>query len=206
LTQALLEQLDFPLAAPSANPFGYVSPTTAFHVQKQLSEKVSYILDGGECDVGIESTIIGFENGIPVVFRLGGLQLEQIEAITGPVVVKTKEGASPVAAGMIENHYAPRKSIQLGEIESAVTVARKNGSLATLGLLSFNRDWSGCGAGLALCLSASGSLEEAAHKLFAAMRQLDESAITHIVAESVPDVGLGRAINDRLQRATAAKR
>lgn len=113
LTLALLRSLAFPLAAPSANPFGYISPTTAAHVADQLGDRVPYILDGGPADVGLESTIIGFENGQTIVFRLGGLALELIERLIGPVSVRTHSTSNPKAPGMLSSHYAPRKPLIL---------------------------------------------------------------------------------------------
>ena len=120
LTLNLLALLDFPLAAPSANPFGYISPTTAQHVADQLGNQVPYILDGGPCQIGLESTIIGFdETGQPTVYRLGGMALEQIEAITGPLQVRDHSSSNPAAPGMLSSHYAPRKPVillQAGQI------------------------------------------------------------------------------------------
>ena len=103
LTLALLRALSFPLAAPSANPFGYISPTTAGHVADQLGDQVPYILDGGPAAVGLESTIVGFENGQTEVFRLGGLALESIERIAGPVSVRTHSTSNPKAPGMLSS-------------------------------------------------------------------------------------------------------
>nr|WP_310590383.1 L-threonylcarbamoyladenylate synthase [Dyadobacter sp. NIV53] len=109
LTLELLRQLEFPLAAPSANPFGYISPTKSEHVNAQLGEKIPYILDGGECGVGIESTIVGFVNDIPTVYRLGGLAIDEIENIVGKVNVLPHSSSNPQAPGMLKSHYAPRK-------------------------------------------------------------------------------------------------
>ncbi|MBL7984887.1 MAG: threonylcarbamoyl-AMP synthase, partial [Flavobacteriales bacterium] len=111
----LLRSLDFPLAAPSANPFGYISPTTAQHVGDQLGERIPYILDGGPCAVGVESTIIGWEEGLPVLYRPGGLPLEAIEQVIGSVRPQVKH-VLPAAPGMIESHYAPRKPLFVGEV------------------------------------------------------------------------------------------
>jgi L-threonylcarbamoyladenylate synthase len=95
LTRDLLRSLSFPLAAPSANPFGYVSPTKPEHVEEQLGEKIHYILDGGECTIGIESTIIGFDNEMPVVYRLGGLSLEKIQSVVGKVTMALNSSSNP---------------------------------------------------------------------------------------------------------------
>jgi L-threonylcarbamoyladenylate synthase len=107
----LLAELSFPLAAPSANPFGYISPTNAEHVNQQLGDKIPYILDGGECEVGIESTIIGFEADDTVVYRLGGLAVEDIEKLVGPVMLMPHSTSDPKAPGMLKSHYAPRKPL-----------------------------------------------------------------------------------------------
>jgi L-threonylcarbamoyladenylate synthase len=113
----LLAELSFPLAAPSANPFGYISPTNAEHVNQQLGDKIPYILDGGECEVGIESTIIGFEADDTVVYRLGGLAVEDIEKLVGPVMLMPHSTSDPKAPGMLKSHYAPRKPLYLQKRE-----------------------------------------------------------------------------------------
>src|ERR1043165_1177940 len=109
LTLELLRQLDFPLAAPSANPFGYISPTTSHHVYDQLQGRIPYIIDGGSTDVGVESTIVAFEETGPVVYRLGGLALEEIERVVGKVAVNLNESSNPRSPGMLKSHYAPKK-------------------------------------------------------------------------------------------------
>ena len=116
LSRQLLKELPFPLAAPSANPFGYVSPTRAEHVNEQLGDKIQYILDGGPCSVGIESTIIGFEGDVPVVYRLGGLGLEKIESLIGNVELNLNSSSNPKAPGQLKSHYAPRKKIIVGNL------------------------------------------------------------------------------------------
>jgi L-threonylcarbamoyladenylate synthase len=103
----LLAELDFPLAAPSANPFGYISPTNAGHVNQQLGDKIPYILDGGECEVGIESTIIGFEGNDTIVYRLGGLAIEDIEKVAGPVMLMPHSSSNPKAPGMLKATMLP---------------------------------------------------------------------------------------------------
>lgn len=197
LTQSLLYQLDFPLAAPSANPFGYVSPTTAQHVEDQLGDKIAYTLDGGPCDVGIESTIIGFEER-PVVYRLGGLTLEKITAVIGPVKTQAHSSSNPKAPGQLESHYAPMKRVILGDIEELLQQYPAHCS----SILSFQRDFN---SPYQVILSPSGRLEEAAKNLFAALRTLDAMPMDVILAERVPDHGLGKAINDRLARASSKR-
>lgn len=194
LTRQLLQQLSFPLAAPSANPFGYVSPTKPEHVNEQLGEKIQYILDGGPCTVGIESTIIGFEADEPVVYRLGGLSLEDIQRIVGKVRTQTHSTSNPKAPGQLISHYAPAKKVILGKIEDLLQEYPAH----CTGILTFQQDFN---SPYQFILSPSGKLEEAAQHLFEALRAFDRMPIDVILAERVPDVGLGRAINDRLQRA-----
>lgn len=196
LTLQLLKSLSFPLAAPSANPFGYVSPTTPQHVNEQLGDKVAYILDGGECRVGIESTIVGFENEQATVLRLGGLAIEKIEHFTGPLLVQLHSSSNPHAPGQLQSHYAPGKKIILGTEAQLQAQAHTNA-----GTIMFYKALTGIPANRQIILSPNRNLEEAAQHLFAALRTLDKTSIDVILAELVPDTGLGRAINDRLRRA-----
>jgi L-threonylcarbamoyladenylate synthase len=194
LTGSLLKMLSFPLAAPSANPFGYVSPTRPEHVEEQLGNKIAYILDGGICRVGVESTIIGFDHETPVIYRLGGITQEQIESVIGPVTVRTHSTSNPKAPGQLISHYAPRKKLVLGNLaELQQKYASEN-----FGVISFQQD---APLPYKFILSPSGRLDEAAQNLFLALRTLDKMPIDIILAEPVPDTGLGRAINDRLRRA-----
>jgi len=196
LTLALLRSLDFPLAAPSANPFGYISPTTAQHVADQLGDKIPYVLDGGPCGIGLESTIIGFENGQPTVYRLGGMALEQLTAIVGPLTVRDHSTSNPKAPGMLSSHYAPRKPVfllQPGEQPGSVD--------AQTAALVFSEPLPGIPLDNQLVLSANGDVVEAAKNLFAYLRQLDGMPVMRIYAQLLPNEGLGRAVNDRLKRA-----
>ncbi len=195
LTLALLQVIDTPLAAPSANPFGYVSPTTAAHVADQLGEKIPYVLDGGPCTVGVDSTIIGGEDWLPVLYRPGGLPIEEIEAVIGSVRPHVQK-VLPVAPGMIESHYAPRRPLIVGDVGSLLVKHRDK----SIGVISFTNN---LGAVRCETLSPSGDLKEAARNLFGAIRFLDASDVELIVAEVFPDRELGRAINDRLRRASA---
>ena len=195
LTRQLLKELPFPLAAPSANPFGYVSPTKPAHVEEQLGHKIQYILDGGPCPVGIESTIVGFENDKPVVYRLGGLSLEDIEATIGPVKLLTHSTSNPKSPGQLKSHYAPVKKVILGSIEALLKIHKTN-----VGVLSFQNDFDTANQ---IILSPSGKLDEAAQHLFEALRAFDRMDVEVVLTELVPDQGLGRAINDRLRRAAA---
>jgi len=196
LTRKLLQQLPFPLAAPSANPFGYVSPTKPEHVDAQLGHKIHYILDGGTCPVGIESTIIGFEEDEPIVYRLGGLNLEEIQRVIGKVQVQPYSTSNPKSPGQLINHYAPGKKVIIGKIEDLLQQYPAHCS----GILTFQQDFN---SPYQFILSPSGKLEEAAHHLFEALRSFDRMPIEVILVELVPDTGIGRAINDRLRRAAA---
>jgi L-threonylcarbamoyladenylate synthase len=194
LALELLASLPFPLAAPSANPFGYVSPTRPSHVEEQLGNKISYILDGGPCRVGVESTIVGFPNGRATVFRQGGVTVEQIESVVGSVDVKTHSTSNPQAPGQLQSHYAPKQQVLLGDINKMM----KEHEGRTFAVLSFQKQYA---LPFAYVLSTRGDLNEAAANLFEGLRQLEKMPVDIILAEAVPDVGLGKAINDRLTRA-----
>lgn len=194
LTLQLLQEIDFPLAAPSANPFGYISPTSSYHVYDQLHGRIPYILDGGVTDVGVESTIVGFVGEEVVVNRLGGLAVEEIEKLVGKVRVETQQSANPKAPGMLQHHYAPKKKMLLLESANKATDIEA-------GYILYNEHLSHIPLQNQILLSPVGSLSEAAKNLFAAMRQLDKSNVSVIYAIRFPEVGLGRAINDRLYRA-----
>jgi L-threonylcarbamoyladenylate synthase len=198
LALELLRTLPFPLAAPSANPFGYISPTTAQHVYDQLHGRLPYILDGGPCPVGVESTIVGFDGGRTVIYRLGGLPLEEIESVAGPVALELHQNSNPAAPGMLASHYAPRKPLFLDQIEARL--ARFAGR--RIGVLSFRRRHDLPAGTAQVVLTENGDLSEAAQRLFAALRALDAADIDVILADSAPEIGLGRAINDRLRRAS----
>jgi L-threonylcarbamoyladenylate synthase len=194
LTLELLQMIDFPLAAPSANPFGYISPTTAEHVMEQLGEKIPMVLDGGECRVGLESTIIDLSGESPVILRLGGISVEEIEAHIGAVDVRTISTSNPSAPGMLISHYAPRKPFYLGNIEELLVKYAGQ----KMGILSYQKSY---GHHPNKVLSPSSTLREAAKNLFAYMRELDALDVDLILGEMVPDEGIGRAINDKLRRA-----
>jgi len=196
LTQQLLQELDFPLAAPSANPFGYVSPTTANHVNDQLGNKIPFVLDGGPCQVGVESTIVGIEQNRVCVFRLGGIALEEIEGLVGKVILKS-HSSNPLAPGMLDSHYAPGKRLLLGDIETLLDLHRDQSPF----VISFTRKFDDYPPELQFQLSRHANVNEAAMNLFSALRFADSKASTLILAETVPEIGLGRAVNDRLRRA-----
>lgn len=198
LTLSLLRLLEFPLCAPSANPFGYISPTTAAHVEAQLGGAIPYILDGGPAQVGIESTIIGFdEQARPRLYRAGGLAPERIEALAGPLL-SAPHSDSPAAPGMLKSHYAPRTPLFFGDMDELLKEHGAEGSV----LLLFSAARKELPVSQQLILSPAGDLSEAARKLFAAMRQLDAMGAARILAAPFPEAGLGFAINDRLKRAS----
>ena len=196
LTLELLANLSFPLAAPSANPFGYISPTSAQHVANQLGDKIPYILDGGECQIGLESTIIGFENEEIIVYRKGGLAIEDIEKVVGKIRVNEHSSSNPKAPGMLKNHYSPRKDLLI------FTGENFRNNIEKIGYLAFRKLNPEIPKKNQLILSESGNYKEAAKNLFAYMRQLDGMNIDKIYVELLPEKDLGRAINDRLKRAS----
>ncbi|MEQ9503055.1 MAG: L-threonylcarbamoyladenylate synthase [Deltaproteobacteria bacterium] len=194
MAKALLEAVALPVAAPSANPFGAVSPTRAEHVVAQLGDRVSIVLDGGPCDVGVESTIVALEP-TPTLLRPGGIALESLERVLGRVTLPDAAEYTTASPGRLSKHYATATPLYLDPAEAPEGGRR--------GLLAFEAPADGYE--VVEVLSPAGDLAEAAQRLFAAMRRLDALDLDVIVAEPVPETGLGRAIMDRLRRA-AAKR
>lgn len=199
---ALLAQLKFPLAAPSANQFGYISPTNAVHVLQSLDGKINYILDGGSTTVGLESTIVGFDEQENIVlYRVGGIAIEDIEKATGKKVITADVStqSKPQTAGQLKSHYAPNTPLYIGDIDQ-LYAEHKSKKIA---LISFSNNYPNLKIAHRFVLSPSGNLNEAAQKLFAVLRQVDELNVDLIFAELFPNEGLGIAINDRLNRAQA---
>ena len=188
---ALLEAAQRPLAAPSANRSGRVSPTTARHVAEELGDAVALILDGGPCAVGVESTVVDLSGEAPLLLRPGGAPIEDIESTLGRTVGIAGTADAIRAPGMLESHYAPGLPLRLD-------AARAEPGEALLGF--------GPAPGAALNLSESGDLREAAANLFAMLRGLDRPDFTGIAVMPIPERGLGRAINDRLRRAAAPRK
>jgi len=202
LALAVINKLNAPIAAPSANPFGTISPTSATHVSKYFNDKIPFILDGGNCISGIESTIIGFKEGNPILYRYGSLPVEDIEAVIGKLEVFTSNENSPEAPGMLHKHYSPKtKTILTSSLAEAISAnANKR-----LGIVSFtNIQVTNTAIVHNEVLSPSGSLREAAYTLYAALHILDTLDIDIIIAERMPNEGLGLSINDRLERAAHA--
>lgn len=202
LALELIRESGRPIAAPSANLFGQVSPTTAEHVRKSFGNKIEMILDGGPCRIGVESTVVSFINKEPMLLRPGGAPLEEIQALIGPVRVTEKapeQAQDLLAPGQLESHYAPRTPLILAGPQEAPPRGKR------LGWLGFGKP---ADPGLFAAvepLSEHQDLREAAANLFAAMRRLDEKNLDVIWALPVPDQGLGRAINDRLTKASRKK-
>lgn len=190
----VLGRVDFPVAAPSANPFGFVSPVTARHVADQLGERIDYILDGERCTIGLESTIVGFADGRATVLRKGGTPVEQIEAMLGrEVVIQTESSSRPAAPGMLLSHYSPGIALDLvervdSEGDAARAVVRFGGGKREERPHEYD-------------FSPTGDLAEAARNLFPILRMLAAGGYSAALIELVPERGLGRAINDRLRRA-----
>lgn len=185
-----------PLAAPSANPFGYVSPTTAAHVAERLGTAVDLVLDGGPCRVGVESTILSLADEPPVLLRPGGVAREDVEAALGRPVALAPRGGRPLAPGQLDTHYATHTPLRLLD-----GPARDAGG-GRLGLLAFGPT-PARGYAAVEVLAPDGHLATAAANLFAALRRLDGRGLDAIVAEPCPATGLGLAILDRLRRAAA---
>jgi len=195
---SLIKESKCPIAAPSANPFGYLSPTTAEHVREQLGDQVDLILDGGPCPVGVESTIVSFSENKPRLLRPGGVSLEEIEAMIGKVEISPIKDR-PSAPGMLPRHYAPRTPIVLDWDEKHLDSYKDK----KIGFLAFQEPENFLKFEHIEVLSKKGDFREAAANLFSAIRRLDALHLDLILAEAVPEAGLGRAIMDRLRRATS---
>lgn len=192
LAQELLRTARRPLAAPSANRSGKVSPTTAAHVREELQDRVQLVLDGGPCALGLESSVVDLMQDQPRLLRAGGLTREALEAFTGPLT-KGLDEASPRSPGQLASHYAPGPPLRL----NAASVDAEEA------LLAFGTPLPG--AARTESLSETRDLTEAAARLFAALRRLDRPDVTAIAVMPIPEIGLGEAINDRLRRAAAPR-
>ncbi len=192
---ALIAAIGRPLAAPSANRSGRVSPTTADHVRAELGTAIAAIIDGGPCRIGVESTVLDLSSGAATLLRPGGVPLEAIVAAIGPVALAGDAGMAPRAPGMLASHYAPVLPLRL-----EARTARPGEALLAFGPASPPP-----GFAALRWLSRSGDLVEAAANLYASLRELDDPAFTAIAVMPIPEAGLGRAINDRLRRAAAPR-
>ena len=162
VTITLLNQLPFPLAAPSANPFNNISPTKPAHVERYFKNDIKMVLDGGSCKNGIESTIIGFEDDEPIIYRLGALALEDIEAVIGAVRIKNKKEENPDAPGMLDKHYSPLTRTIL---TSSITKEIKKYPNKKIGILTFNTSFKSDAISYEIILSKNKDLQAAASKL-----------------------------------------
>jgi L-threonylcarbamoyladenylate synthase len=205
VAQALLRAAGIPLAAPSANPFGGLSPTTAAHVANAFAGGINCVFDGGACAIGVESTVVGWDPSAPVLLRAGGIPLDTLEATLGKRVAvsagATQDTGAQASPGSLASHYAPRTPLRL--IDPNVSPEDSSHALQRAGLLWFGSGPVPGGYARVENLSGSGELREAAANLFAALHRLDAAGLERIVAVAVPDTGLGRAINDRLRKAAA---
>jgi L-threonylcarbamoyladenylate synthase len=197
LVQELLQSLSFPLAAPSANLYGMISPTQVSHVYNQLQGKIPYILDGGACENGIESTIVGLENEQVIVYRLGGISMEQLSNVIGYMPqLKNHSESQPLTSGMVKHHYAPNTPFAYLKQDFVFEENKNDGFI----LLKDNRPE--IPIGQKCILSDSGDLNEAAQNLYSAMHLMDQKNYSILFIERFEEIGLGISMNDRLNRAT----
>lgn len=193
--QALLKAAGRPIAAPSANRSGAVSPTTPHHVIESLGDRIRMVVAGGKCPVGLESTVLDLTGAVPVLLRPGAVLREEIEQLIGPIQISAGDPTAPKSPGQLESHYAPNAAVRLN-----ATSAEDDEAFLTFGPDRFMR-----GGKARLNLSPQGDLNEAAANLFAHLRQLDQEGARAIAVMPIPDEGLGVAINDRLRRAAAPR-
>ena len=197
MTLELLKQIDFPLAAPSANRYGGISPTTAAHVESQLANRIPYILDGGPCETGLESTIVGLSDGKVIVYRLGGVSIENLSEALGYVPeIKNELHHGVVTSGMVKYHYATETPLFFMQ-EDKDTYADSDG------FILFSRSNTHAISNESYYLSDSGEMAQAAKNLYAALHEMDQRGYSRIFIEAFPNDGLGKTMNDRLRRATA---
>ena len=199
LALALIREAGIPLAAPSANPFGRISPTRADHVRKHLGDQVDRVIDGGQCQWGIESTVISLAGEEPTLLRLGALPMEEVMRVMGCDMQVNTNASHPSAPGQLPQHYAPRTPLVLRRDIHGLPHE------AHVGLLSFRSPDTLEGFAAVEVLSPTGDLREAAANLFAMLHRLDAMNLDLIVTEYVPDRGLGLAINDRIRRAIMSR-
>ncbi len=197
LALELLKICNFPLVAPSANPYTRISPTKASHVKDYFGSTLKYILDGGDCQVGVESTIVGMENDRPVIFRKGVISKQDIEKIVGPVSYYTKSSTSTPTPGLAARHYAPKTETILCGRESIES--RYENETA---IIVFTTALPFVPLEFQFVLSETGSLVEAAKNIYQLLHTLDQAGYKKILCEQFPEIGIGAALNDRLRRAS----
>jgi L-threonylcarbamoyladenylate synthase len=190
----LLRAANLPIAAPSANRSGHVSPTTAAHVEADLGDRVGMILDGGPTPLGLESTVVDATGPEPIVLRLGAVAREDLSNVLArAIAVASGDPSQPASPGMLARHYAPRAKLRLDARD-----VRPGEALLAFGAPVPQHE------GPMINLSAAGDLAEAAANLFSALRALDASGVSAIAVMPIPELGLGEAINDRFRRAARA--
>ena len=187
----LLKAAGRPVVAPSANPSGKISPTTADHVRRHLKDKLAFVLDGGRCRVGVESTVVSFLDDGPKLLRHGGIPRAEIEKLLGHPIAVESHSARPHAPGQLLSHYAPHAELRLN-----AEAPREGEAYLGFGPLHAHGPWT---------LSASGDLVEAAASLFGLLHEIDATGVARIAVAPIPHHGLGEAINDRLMRAAAPR-
>jgi len=187
----LLKAAGRPVVAPSANPSGKISPTTAEHVRRHLKDKVAMVLDGGRCRVGVESTVVSFLEDGPKLLRHGGIPKAEIEKVLGHAIAVEAHSARPHAPGQLLSHYAPHAELRLN-----ADAPRDGEAYLGFGPLHAHGPWT---------LSAKGDLVEAAASLFRLLHEIDATGVSRIAVAPIPHHGLGEAINDRLLRAAAPR-
>lgn len=197
IAQMLLERLDFPLAAPSANPFGSISPTRSSHVDFMFGPELKLILEGGTCSYGIESTIVGFEEGEPILYRLGAISKEEIEEVTGPLNIKNK-ASIPLAPGMLDRHYSPNTpAFLVSEPKEWIEKTAR----WKVGYLLYSEHIPDIDLNAQYILSHQRDPKTAMRHLYSALHDMDSKEFDVIICECFPDSSVGSSINDRLQRA-----
>jgi L-threonylcarbamoyladenylate synthase len=197
---ALIRETGCGIAAPSANPFGYVSPTEAQHVAEQLGDSIDLILDGGPCAIGLESTILSLASPTPSILRAGGTAIEELESILGKLDILTHASHQPHAPGQLIRHYATHTRLEIAE-----EILEELNPAERVGLLSLIAPANPKKYDAVEVLSPSGDLREAAANLFRALRRLDSLSLDKIIARPVREEGIGRAIMDRLRRCSEGK-
>jgi L-threonylcarbamoyladenylate synthase len=188
------------LAAPSANLFGSISPTNAKHVYSGLNGKIDLVIDGGQCEKGVESTIVGFDqSGNPVLYRPGAITIERIKDVIGEIKIHTKDNVAPEAPGMLDKHYSPMTPAYLtDDPESALSAF----SGKRVGVIMFSNRIEEMSTDRQIILSEIGDFNEAAASLYSSLHAMDKLELDVILIQKLPNQGLGVTINDRLTRAT----
>lgn len=193
---SLIRQSSGAVAAPSANSFGYLSPTEARHVEEDLGARIDMVLEGGPCRVGVESTVLDLSREKALILRPGGLTRQEIESVLGPVDLFNRTTTSPTAPGQLEMHYSPRTTLHIVNEFSQIPAKERAGALI------FSDAEKGKGFAFVEILSKNADPVEAASRLFSALHALDQKNLDCIYAETIPEEGIGRAVMDRIYKAS----